>query len=126
MEYFVSGVYLTSTVPEATSTERMHLLESRPAHRQPDFQSAYLVWLLLAFSYVIFTGLLSGMFLLVAKSVLEVISLGFHKESQVWYSTACLLGFGLVLSAWIQLWYLHKVSRLAPPVLVGYSCERLY
>ncbi|KAG5647986.1 hypothetical protein DXG03_007020 [Asterophora parasitica] len=74
--------------------------------------------LLLAISYASFSGILSGMCLLFAKSGVELLLLTFRGHNQFWRWQAWLLVLGLVVFALLQLWYLHKALILADPTLV--------
>lgn len=80
--------------------------------------------LLLALSYASFSGVLSGMCLLFAKSGIELLLLTINGDNQFWRWEAWLLVLGLVVCALLQLWYLHKALILADPTLVC-PCESL-
>ncbi|KAF8898745.1 hypothetical protein BD779DRAFT_1485354 [Infundibulicybe gibba] len=69
--------------------------------------------LMIAISYASFSGIISGMCLLFAKS-------GF------WRWQAWMLVLGLVAFALLQLWYLHKALTLADPTLVCPSAFCFY
>lgn len=74
--------------------------------------------LLLAISYASFSGIISGMCLLFAKSGVELLLLTFRGQNQFWRWQAWMLVLGLVVFALLQLWYLHKALILAAPTLV--------
>ncbi|KAI0094886.1 hypothetical protein BDY19DRAFT_988676 [Irpex rosettiformis] len=72
----------------------------------------------LAMSYASFSGIISGMCLLLAKSGVELLVLTVAGKNQffMWQSWALVLG--LVVCALLQLWYMHKSLVLADPTLV--------
>lgn len=72
----------------------------------------------LAISYASFSGILSGMCLLFAKSGVELLLLTLSGHNQFWRWEAWVLVLGLVIFALLQLWYLHKGLTLADPTLV--------
>jgi magnesium transporter len=74
--------------------------------------------LLVAISYASFSGILSGMCLIFAKSSVELLLLTINGNNQFWRWEAWMLVFGLVVFALLQLWYLHKALILADPTLV--------
>lgn len=74
--------------------------------------------ILLAISYASFSGILSGMCLLFAKSGVELLLLTIRGSNQFWRWQAWMLVFGLAVFALLQLWYLHKALILADPTLV--------
>lgn len=78
----------------------------------------------MALSYASFSGVLSGMCLLFAKSGIELLLLTINGDNQFWRWEAWLLVLGLVVCALLQLWYLHKALILADPTLVC-PCEFL-
>ncbi|KAI0052896.1 hypothetical protein FA95DRAFT_1553198 [Auriscalpium vulgare] len=74
--------------------------------------------LYLALSYASFSGTLSGMCLIFAKSGVELLLLTVGGKNQFWRWESWLLLFGLVVFALLQLWYLHKALILADPTIV--------
>lgn len=78
--------------------------------------------LLVAISYASFSGILSGMCLLFAKSGVELLLLTLKGMNQFWRWQAWMLVLGLIVFALLQLWYLHKALILADPTLVC-PCE---
>ncbi|KAF8640532.1 hypothetical protein AX17_000194 [Amanita inopinata Kibby_2008] len=82
--------------------------------------------LLLSISYASFSGILSGMCLLFAKSGVELLVLTIRGNNQFWRWQAWVLVLGLVMFALLQLWYLHKALVLAGPTLVCPSAFCFY
>jgi magnesium transporter len=78
--------------------------------------------LFVAISYASFSGILSGMCLIFAKSGVELLMLTIGGKNQFWRWEAWVLVLGLVVFALLQLWYLHKSLVLADPTLVC-PCE---
>lgn len=78
----------------------------------------------ISISYASFSGILSGMCLIFAKSGVELLILTLNGENQFSRLEAWALVFGLVVFALLQLWYLHKALVLADPTLVC-PCEFL-
>jgi hypothetical protein len=78
--------------------------------------------LILAISYASFSGIISGMCLLFAKSGVELLLLTLRGKNQFWRWEAWSLVLGLVAFALLQLWYLHKGLVLADPTIVC-PCE---
>lgn len=76
----------------------------------------------LAIAYASFSGILSGMCLLFAKSGVELLVLTFGGDNQFWRWQAWMLLLGLVVFALLQLWYMHKALTLDDPTLVC-PCE---
>jgi hypothetical protein len=74
--------------------------------------------LFLAISYASFSGILSGMCLLFAKSGVELLLLTIRGMNQFWRWESWVLALGLAIFALLQLWYLHKALILADPTLV--------
>ncbi|GJE86128.1 magnesium transporter NIPA-like protein [Phanerochaete sordida] len=74
--------------------------------------------LFLAMSYASFSGIISGMCLLLAKSGVELLVLTIAGKNQFlrWQTWALVLGLGIC--ALLQLWYMHKSLVLADPTLV--------
>ncbi|KAF8974035.1 hypothetical protein BDZ97DRAFT_1778117 [Flammula alnicola] len=82
--------------------------------------------LLLAISYASFSGIISGMCLLFAKSGVELLVLTLGGNNQFWRWESWVLLLGLVAFALLQLWYLHKALILADPTLVCPSAFCFY
>ncbi|KAK1233580.1 hypothetical protein PQX77_003266 [Marasmius sp. AFHP31] len=80
----------------------------------------------LAISYASFSGILSGMCLLFAKSGVELLLLTVQGDNQFWRWESWVLLLGLVVFALLQLWYLHKGLILADPTLVCPSAFCFY
>jgi len=74
--------------------------------------------ILLAISYASFSGIISGMCLLFAKSGVELLLLTIQGDNQFWRWQSWVLLLALVIFALLQLWYLHKGLVLADPTLV--------
>jgi hypothetical protein len=74
--------------------------------------------LILAISYASFSGIISGMCLIFAKSGVELLLLTLRGKNQFWRWEAWCLVLGLVAFALLQLWYLHKALILADPTIV--------
>jgi hypothetical protein len=125
---------LTTPIANAgTSTERTPLLDRKhtqpspsPSFHKPlqdsETKSINRTRLLLAISYASFSGIISGMCLLFAKSGVELLLLTLRGQNQFWRWQAWVLVLGLVVFALLQLWYLHKALVLADPTLVC-PCE---
>lgn len=73
-------------------------------------------------SYASFSGIISGMCLLLAKSGVELLVLTIGGKNQFWRWQAWVLVLGLGVCALLQLWYMHKSLVLADPTLV---CPRM-
>ena len=123
-----------STPNGGLATERTPLLDPKPVlpspagsfHKpspDPAIQSIHRTRLLLALSYASFSGVISGMCLLFAKSGVELLLLTVGGENQFWRWQSWTLLLGLIIFALLQLWYLHKALVLANPTLV---CPRKY
>ncbi|KAF4623904.1 hypothetical protein D9613_001803 [Agrocybe pediades] len=82
--------------------------------------------LFLAISYASFSGIISGMCLLFAKSGVELLLLTLGGKNQFWRWEAWVLVLGLIIFAILQLWYLHKALILADPTLVCPSAFCFY
>ncbi|KAG5639245.1 hypothetical protein H0H81_005319 [Sphagnurus paluster] len=117
------------------ATERTPLIDPKPTPpssslygRTNDAELKYInrTRLLLAISYASFSGILSGMCLLFAKSGVELLLLTIGGQNQFWRWQAWVLVFGLVAFALLQLWYLHKALILADPTLVCPSAFCFY
>jgi magnesium transporter len=131
---------LTTGVTEVVATERTPLLDRKiiSSSRPPSIQSLPVgngvdisdasinrTRLLLAISFASFSGIISGMCLLFAKSGVELLLLTLQGHNQFWRWQAWVLVLGLVVFALLQLWYLHKALILANPTLVC-PCEWLH
>ena len=112
-------------------TERTPLVDSKPQtpfqspnalrgdqSNDPTVRSITRTRLLLAVSYASFSGIISGMCLLFAKSGVELLLLTLAGKNQFWRWEAWMLVLGLIVFALLQLWYLHKALTLADPTLV--------
>lgn len=108
------------------ATERTPLLDPKPwtisspptEPTDSDLKSFDRTRLLLAISYASFSGIISGMCLLFAKSGVELLLLTLGGKNQFWRWEAWVLVLGLIVFALLQLWYLHKALVLADPTLV--------
>ncbi|KAI0793515.1 hypothetical protein C8Q75DRAFT_713105 [Abortiporus biennis] len=74
--------------------------------------------ILIAMSYASFSGIISGMCLLFAKSGVQLLVLTIGGKNQFWRWQAWILVLGLVICALLQLWYMHKGLVLANPTLI--------
>lgn len=74
--------------------------------------------LFLAASYASFSGIISGMCLLFAKSGVELLMLTIAGDNQFWRWQAWILLLSLGICALLQLWYMHKSLVLADPTVV--------
>ncbi|KAF8905578.1 hypothetical protein CPB84DRAFT_1844980 [Gymnopilus junonius] len=92
----------------------------------PTIRSITRTRLLLAVSYASFSGIISGMCLLFAKSGVELLLLTLTDKNQFWRWEAWMLVLGLIIFAVLQLWYLHKALTLADPTLVCPSAFCFY
>ncbi|KAG5731735.1 hypothetical protein E4T56_gene835 [Termitomyces sp. T112] len=117
------------------STERTPLLKHSPVSpgtsiygkcNDPNIRAMNRTRLLLAISYSSFSGIISGMCLLFAKSGVELLLLTLRGQNQFWRWQAWVLVLGLVVFALLQLWYLHKALILADPTLVCPSAFCFY
>ncbi|KAF7347838.1 hypothetical protein MVEN_01541300 [Mycena venus] len=134
---------VTNTITEAITTERTPLLDRKsnpssasvassrsssrtPRHDTPEMRSINRSRLALAISYSSFSGIISGMCLLFAKSGVELLLLTLRGQNQFWRWQAWVLVLGLVAFALLQLWYLHKALILADPTLVCPSAFCFY
>ncbi|KAJ6621744.1 hypothetical protein B0H10DRAFT_2215090 [Mycena sp. CBHHK59/15] len=135
---------VTDTITEGITTERTPLLDrksnpsstsvnsSRSSSRSPrqadtlEMRSIHRTRLILAISYASFSGIISGMCLLFAKSGVELLLLTLRGQNQFWRWQAWVLVLGLVVFALLQLWYLHKALILADPTLVCPSAFCFY
>ncbi|KAJ6519813.1 hypothetical protein C8R45DRAFT_886642 [Mycena sanguinolenta] len=136
---------VTGTITDAITTERTPLLDrkSNPSstsvtssrspsrsprhhHDTPEGRSINRTRLALAISYASFSGIISGMCLLFAKSGVELLLLTLRGQNQFWRWQAWVLVLGLVAFALLQLWYLHKALILADPTLVCPSAFCFY
>ncbi|TCD71539.1 hypothetical protein EIP91_008920 [Steccherinum ochraceum] len=116
-----------TTTMDPTASERTPLIDrktSRPS--SPSDGGSYTfpsTWsermpTLLAMSYASFSGIISGMCLLFAKSGVELLVLTIAGDNQFWRWQAWVLVVGLVICALLQLWYMHKGLVLANPTLI--------
>ncbi|KAF7327922.1 hypothetical protein MKEN_00372200 [Mycena kentingensis (nom. inval.)] len=125
---------VTETISEAITTERTPLLDrknnasasSLRAGDSPEMRSIHRTRLILALSYASFSGILSGMCLLFAKSGVELLLLTIGGDNQFWRWEAWVLLLGLVAFALMQLWYLHKALIFADPTIVCPSAFCFY
>ncbi|KAJ7900340.1 hypothetical protein B0H14DRAFT_2673272 [Mycena olivaceomarginata] len=134
---------VTNTITEAITTEHTPLLDRKsnpsstsvassrsssrsPRHESPETRSINRTRLALAISYSSFSGIISGMCLLFAKSGVELLLLTLRGQNQFWRWQAWMLVLGLVAFALLQLWYLHKALILADPTLVCPSAFCFY
>ncbi|KAK0456594.1 hypothetical protein EV421DRAFT_1753516 [Armillaria borealis] len=125
---------ITDTITETITTERTPLLDRKSpqspslnlSKRGPDLRSINRTRLILAISYASFSGIISGMCLLFAKSGVELLLLTIRGDNQFWRWQAWVLVLGLVAFALLQLWYLHKALVLASPTLVCPSAFCFY
>ncbi|KAJ7169905.1 hypothetical protein C8R46DRAFT_1265752 [Mycena filopes] len=135
---------VTDTITEAITTERTPLLDRKsnpsstsvassrspsrsPRHADtPEMRAINRTRLILAISYASFSGIISGMCLLFAKSGVELLLLTLGGQNQFWRWQAWVLVLGLVVFALLQLWYLHKALILADPTLVCPSAFCFY
>ncbi|KAF5375266.1 hypothetical protein D9758_000286 [Tetrapyrgos nigripes] len=125
---------------EMVATERTPLLDSKynNASRTPSISSTSNLTsdpytrsinrtrVLLAISYASFSGIISGMCLLFAKSGVELLLLTIQGDNQFWRWQSWILLLALVIFALLQLWYLHKGLVLADPTLVCPSAFCFY
>lgn len=126
---------ITQLAEEAIPSETTPLIQRKPKpadspSRSPSFVSTkslkynaypaifHRTRLWLAISYASFSGILSGMCLLFAKSGVELLLLTVQGDNQFWRWESWVLVLGLVVFALLQLWYLHKGLILADPTLV--------
>jgi hypothetical protein len=124
---------LTEVVAEAGVGERTPLLDRKsfqtasPSSLSDEFnseleRSVNRTRIVLAIAYASFSGILSGMCLLFAKSGVELLVLTIEGHNQFWRWQAWMLLIGLVAFALLQLYYMHKALTLADPTLVC-PCE---
>ncbi|KIK70979.1 hypothetical protein GYMLUDRAFT_33078 [Collybiopsis luxurians FD-317 M1] len=129
---------VTDTVTDAITNERTPLLNSKASSRASSFfslgkyatnsqiRSINRTRLMLAISYASFSGIISGMCLLFAKSGVELLLLTIQGQNQFWRWQSWILILSLVVFALLQLWYLHKGLILADPTLVCPSAFCFY
>ncbi|TFK30439.1 hypothetical protein FA15DRAFT_690183 [Coprinopsis marcescibilis] len=105
--------------------ERMPLLPDRkssgtasPTSPNSQLESLNRTRIFIAISYASFSGILSGMCLIFAKSGVQLLLLTLGGQNQFWRWESWVLVLGLVVFALLQLWYLHKALVLADPTLV--------
>ncbi|KAF8622455.1 hypothetical protein AX15_006978 [Amanita polypyramis BW_CC] len=116
--------------------EQTSLLDPKPVSTPPlgdsptdayvDLHTLARTRILVAISYASFSGILSGMCLLFAKSGVELLLLTIKGNNQFWRWEAWMLILGLVSFALLQLWYLHKALVHADPTLVCPSAFCFY
>lgn len=120
------------TLAQTLTTERTPLLDPKADNsmsRSPsihsqrqssdtEMRSLNRTRLLIAISFASFSGIISGMCLLFAKSGVELLLLTLRGQNQFWRWQAWTLVLGLVVFALLQLWYMHKALILADPTLV--------
>ncbi|KAK2461919.1 hypothetical protein APHAL10511_006382 [Amanita phalloides] len=111
-------------------TEHSRLIETRDVlefkHADNALRTYTRTRLLIAISYASFSGILSGMCLLFAKSAVELLLLTIKGNNQFWRWQAWGLVLGLVVFALLQLWYLQNAIVLADPTLVCPSAFCFY
>ncbi|KAJ3515403.1 hypothetical protein NLJ89_g1779 [Agrocybe chaxingu] len=131
---------ITDTINHSTiATERTPLLDRKSGSStplsisaindtipDPELTSINRTRLLLAISYASFSGIVSGMCLIFAKSGVELLVLTLGGKNQFWRWEAWVLVAGLAVFALLQLWYLHKALILADPTLVCPSAFCFY
>ncbi|KAF8642282.1 hypothetical protein AX16_009553 [Volvariella volvacea WC 439] len=111
-----------------------HVTESTPlllrkaasSNTHSTIQSLNNTRLILAISYASFSGIISGMCLLFAKSGVELLLVTLRGQNQFWRWQAWVLILSLALFALLQLWYLHKALVYADPTLVCPSAFCFY
>jgi len=129
---------VADSLTEPSATERTPLLDRKSPSPSPsllfskalglskaEMVSIRRTSLLLAISYASFSGILSGMCLLFAKSGVELLLLTVRGMNQFLRWEPWMLVVGLIVFALLQLWYLHKALVLADPTLVC-PCESLH
>ena len=126
---------ITGVTEETVTTERTPLLHldrkniaasvtsSRETIGPSESPAITRTRLLIAISYASFSGIISGMCLLFAKSGVELLLLTIRGKNQFWRWQSWMLLLALCVFALLQLWYLHKGLVLADPTLVC-PCER--
>ncbi|KIM85197.1 hypothetical protein PILCRDRAFT_66375, partial [Piloderma croceum F 1598] len=129
---------ITGVTEDITTTERTPLLNldrkiaiasvasSRDYSGRLESPSITRTRLLIAISYASFSGIISGMCLLFAKSGVELLLLTVRGQNQFWRWESWMLLFALCVFALLQLWYLHKGLVLADPTLVCPSAFCFY
>ncbi|KAJ3575644.1 hypothetical protein NP233_g968 [Leucocoprinus birnbaumii] len=118
-----------STVTETTpllDRKRNHSPPSCTIQQQQSLNALDRTRILLAISYASISGIISGMCLIFAKSGVELLLLTFGGDNQFRRWESWVLGFGLVVFALLQMWYLHKALVLANPTLVCPSAFCFY
>ncbi|KAF8807402.1 hypothetical protein BYT27DRAFT_7338106 [Phlegmacium glaucopus] len=124
---------ISNAIDDSLATERTPLLDRKAGSTSPSsesinptLRSINRTRLLLAISFASFSGIISGMCLLFAKSGVELLLLTLTGNNQFWRWEAWVLVLGLILFALLQLWYLHKALILADPTLVCPSAFCFY
>ncbi|PPQ63786.1 hypothetical protein CVT24_004328 [Panaeolus cyanescens] len=118
----------------SSPTEQSQLIDRKPAQSlnslEPDWPNGSDPHLrtktLLAISYSSFSGIISGMCLIFAKSGVELLLLTLTGHNQFWRWESWVLLIILVAFALLQLWYMHKALVLADPTLVCPSAFCFY
>ena len=120
---------ISDTIDNPLATERTPLLDRKVGSRSlppesinPTLHSINRTRLVLAISFASFSGIISGMCLLFAKSGVELLLLTLTGHNQFWRWEAWVLVLGLIVFALMQLWYLHKALIFADPTIVC-PCE---
>lgn len=134
----ISSTTFTDDNDEALhATERTPLLDPKFISTAPSYEasgkeeqrtntaSVNRTRLILAICYASFSGIISGMCLLFAKSGVELLLLTVRGKNQFWRLEAWFLILGLIAFALLQLWYFHKALILADPTIVC-PCENHY
>ncbi|KAF9056155.1 hypothetical protein BJ165DRAFT_1522098 [Panaeolus papilionaceus] len=117
-----------------SSAERSQLLDRKPVQSTASSESDWRnttcphqrTKLLLAISYASFSGIISGMCLIFAKSGVELLLLTWQGYNQFWRWESWILLILLGAFALLQLWYMHKALVLADPTLVCPSAFCFY
>ncbi|KIY71649.1 hypothetical protein CYLTODRAFT_418711 [Cylindrobasidium torrendii FP15055 ss-10] len=114
---------------ETIATEATPLIDPKvreTSKEQPFIQQVNRSRLIIAISYASFSGILSGMCLLFAKSGTQLLVLTLGGDNQFWRWQAWMLVLALIVFALLQLVYLHKALVLANPTLVCPSAFCFY
>ncbi|KIY52721.1 hypothetical protein FISHEDRAFT_10010, partial [Fistulina hepatica ATCC 64428] len=127
VENVSEAVNVTERTPLLDASERTPLLDRKyvssgtsSPHGIVDGENRRLerARVLLAISYASFSGILSGMCLIFAKSGVELLILTLHGQNQFWRWETWVLVLSLGVFALLQLWYLQKGLMFAGPTLV--------
>ncbi|KAF5390327.1 hypothetical protein D9757_002944 [Collybiopsis confluens] len=111
---------------QGSSSRASSLLSLNKFATQSQIRSFYRTRLMIAISYASFSGIISGMCLLFAKSGVELLLLTVQGQNQFWRWQSWVLVISLIVFALLQLWYLHKGLTLADPTLVCPSAFCFY